>query len=522
MKVASADEIRRIDRTAIEEYGIPGAVLMENAGVGVVRIAEECFGPLSGKTVTIVCGKGNNGGDGFVAARHLLNRGIEVRVYLLAHVNDLSGDARANLDIFKKMGGDLFEKESFDGTQLRSALMHSHLILDALLGTGVTSSVREDFAETIGLINQAATAGKNVLSVDIPSGIHADTGAVLGSAIRATLTVSLALPKRGHYLFPGASYRGRLRIQDIGIPAALMAQSGIQVELMEESHISALLPSRPQDAHKGHFGHVLVVAGSTGKSGAAALTALACLRAGAGLVTLAAPRSVQPLLASKLTEVMTFPLPETGEGTISLEAEKVLKELAEGKDAVAIGPGLTTRGETLELVRKFLPSVSAPVIVDADAIHALGERFDILRGRKGPTLLTPHPGEMAGLLRKTSKEVQDRRIETVQEFCSRQNCFLVLKGAYTLVGGPDGRVFINPTGNPGMATAGSGDVLTGIIAGFSAQGLDPLSAAKAGVFIHGLAGDLAAHEIGEAGLIAGDIIDRIPRGVKRCSQPKKS
>jgi NAD(P)H-hydrate epimerase len=511
MKIATAEEMRRIDRKAVEEYGIPSLILMENAGRGVAQTAEREFGPLRGKTVTLICGKGNNGGDGLAAARHLMNQGVETRVYLAAEVEALSEDARRNLDIYRKMEGEVHPQGAYNRGNLRLALMHSHLIVDALLGTGLNAAVREGIAEAVALINKASESGRPVFSIDIPSGIHADTGAVMGCAVKAGVTLSLALPKRGHYLFPGAEHRGRLLIQDIGIPQTMDLIAQIPVEEIEPPP----LPSRSRDAHKGDFGHVLVVAGSIGKSGAAAMTALAALRAGAGLVTLAAPRSTQSLLAARLTEVMTVPLPETEEGTLSLDAERPLLELAHGKSVVAVGPGLTAEKETAELVRRLTRAVAVPLILDADGINTLSGHLEILSSRSAPLLLTPHPGEMGRLVGEDAREVQNRRIETVQDFCKRFASILILKGAHTLVGDSQGRIWVNTTGNPGMATAGSGDVLTGLIAGLAGQGMDLLSAAQAGVYRHGEAGDLAARDIGERGMIAGDILDRIPTVLRR-------
>jgi NAD(P)H-hydrate epimerase len=375
--------------------------------------------------------------------------------------------------------------------------------------------VEGDPAEAVSFIDLAFQSGKPVLSIDMPSGIDSDTGRVLGTAVRATVTVTLALPKRGHYLYPGASHRGKLYVQDIGIPLPLLSSPEMQVRTIEEREVSSLFPAIDPDSHKGTFGHVLVVAGSVGKSGAAEMTARACLRAGAGLVTLAVPRSIHAALSGGLMEVMVHPLPDTEAGTLSLQAEKELFELSEGKSLVALGPGLSAQQETSECIRRYISGISLPLILDADGIHALAGNPDLLSGKRGLALLTPHPGEMGRLLSKSAGEIQRRRIETVQEFCTRWGCPVLLKGAHTLVGGAGGEVCINTTGNPGMATAGSGDVLTGVVAGFAGRGMDLLSSAKAAVFIHGMAGDLAAEEIGEVGMIAGDILERIPKAIRR-------
>lgn len=509
MKVANSQEIRRIDRRAIEKYGMPGTVLMENAGREVVLAMIERYGNFEGKRISIIAGKGNNGGDGFVIARHLYNRGATVEVFLLGKSSDIKGDAKINLSILKKFSIPFYEK--FSLKELNIHLKHSDIIVDAIFGTGLSSEVKKPFSDAINLIN---SSGKPVVSVDIPSGISSDTGEVLGIAVKANLTVTFVLPKRGILLFPGAEYAGVVKVTDIGIPARVIEEENIRCNLLTKEEIKALLPGRKPDSHKGSFGHLLVIAGSVGKTGAAAMTGLSALRVGAGLVTIATPASLNNILEVKLTEVMTLPLPETDDHSISMSAENILGKIMPEMSTIAIGPGLSTNPETVRLVKRLVTKIDKPTVIDADGVNALVGYLDILKRSKFPLILTPHPGEMARLIGKTSKEVQKNRIGIAQDFAMKHRVYLMLKGARTVFSDPYGNVYINTTGNPGMATAGTGDVLTGMISGLIAQGIDPLSALKSGVYIHGLAGNLAAEEFGEMGMVAGDMIAKIPEAIK--------
>jgi NAD(P)H-hydrate epimerase len=361
-------------------------------------------------------------------------------------------------------------------------------------------------------MNQSA---RPIVAVDIPSGISSTTGEILGAAVRADLTVTFGLPKRGHYLYPGAAYRGVLKVVDIGIPLDLISQTSCPVSLLTPETIRLALPQRPADAHKGRFGHVLVIGGSVGKTGAAAMAAQAALRVGAGLVTLATPSSLNPIMEQKLTEVMTAPLPETPDQTLSLGAEKALLDLVQDKSVVVLGPGLSTHPETQELVRKLLYSLRLPIVLDADGINALAGHSEMLSKSRAKIVLTPHPGEMGRLIGSSSKKVQGDRLGTAQSFAQRHKVWLVLKGAYTVLADPEGSLFINPTGNEGMATGGTGDVLAGMLGGLMAQGLDPLQASQAGVYLHGLSGDMAVSRKGNIGIIAGDITECIPLSIQK-------
>ena len=514
MFIATSQEMQNIDRRAGEEFGIPTLLLMENAALGVVRLVEEMYGPVKGKKITIVCGKGNNGGDGLAAARQLYNRGARVQVYLLPEQTALKGDAAVNLDIALKMGIEFYSRDKYDMQALRISLNHSHVIIDAILGTGLSSPVTGEYGEVIGLINDS---GRPVVAVDIPTGINSDTGEVMGGAVKAAATVSFALPKRGHLLYPGSEFTGGLHVVDISIPRAAIEKESIYLHLLTEEGMRELIPPRAAESHKGSFGHVLVIAGSIGKGGAAAMTALSCLRSGAGLVTLAVPESVQPIVAEKVTEVMTCPLAETDEKTIALSAMEKILDLSRDKEVLAIGPGLTTHKETAEITRRLIKEIEAPIVIDADAINALAGHLDVLRDRRFPTILTPHPGEMGRLAGKGSADVQRDRIGMARAFATAHGVYLILKGAHTVIAEPSRGVHLSPTGNPGMATAGTGDALTGIIAGLIAQGMVISAAVRLGVYLHGLAGDMAAKDIGMVGMIAGDLIARIPAAIRHLS-----
>ncbi|PIE33854.1 bifunctional ADP-dependent NAD(P)H-hydrate dehydratase/NAD(P)H-hydrate epimerase [candidate division KSB3 bacterium] len=511
MRVATADEIRELDRKAIEELGIPGVVLMENAGIQVVQTMQKRYPDLKKRKVLIVCGKGNNGGDGFVVARHLYNRGVEVRVTLLAEKQQLNGDAKLNFEIADKMNIPIIEITSNEQLPaFRNLLPQADILVDAILGTGLKDAVKGFYKHTIESINKANTP---IIAVDIPSGLSADTGAVLGSCIHADATVTFIIPKRAHSLYPAADYVGDLEVVDIGIPKKLVDTSGIEIHVLEPGNMKKSFHDRSPNTHKGTYGHVLVIAGSPGKAGAALMTGRSALRTGSGLVTLAIPKNLHVHLEIPTLEVMTASLPETVKGTVSIDAYDEIMALAKDKRVLALGPGLSTHPSTVELVYRLIRTVEMPMVIDADGINAIALNPAILLEAKAPIVLTPHPGEMARLVPNTS--IQNNRIPVAQETARKYNIYLALKGARTLIASPDGHVYINPTGNPGMATAGSGDVLTGIIAGLISQNIIPLEAAKTGVFLHGFAGDMVAEEKGEFGTIAGDILEAIPYAISR-------
>jgi NAD(P)H-hydrate epimerase len=352
------------------------------------------------------------------------------------------------------------------------------------------------------------------VALDIPTGIDADTGAVMGTAVKADLTVTMALLKRGLVLHPGAAHAGTVRVADIGIPRQAVDSENIQVSLLDHGSTWGLLAPRSRDAHKGSFGHVMIVAGSLGKAGAAVMAARAALRAGAGLVSVAAPNSIVPIIQQSIAEAMCIPAAESIDGTLGMGAAHELARAASTMDACAIGPGLTTHSETVQTVRDLVPALSIPMVIDADGLNAIAGAPDILKKAKAPVIVTPHPGEMARLLNVSPVDVQKDRIGVASQFARTYRVTVVLKGAATIVASPDGRVFVNSTGNPGMATGGTGDALTGMIASFLGQGHPAGQAACLGVYLHGLAGDLAATEKGEAGMIAGDLIEKIPQAIR--------
>ena len=513
MKVATASQMRELDRRATEEFGIPSLLLMENAGLQAVLEMDRSFPRLNTSRVAIACGKGNNGGDGLVVARHLFDRGTAVEVFLLAKKSEVKGDARTNLEIVKRLKIPIHEvTTSHDLQAIREAVGNADLIVDALLGTGTTGAAKGLLAEAIDLLNQA---GRPIVALDIPSGLSSDEGGIPGPSVNAILTITFGLPKRGLVLFPAASRAGRVAIVDIGLPRQLLSDASLEVSLLEPKEAAGALPPREPDAHKGTYGHVLVLAGSPGKTGAAAMCALSALRIGAGLVTLGLPESLNDMMEVKLTEVMTEALPETRERTLALTAWDKILTLMEGKRALAIGPGLSTHPETSELVRELVSTVRVPMVVDADGINALAPKLETLAKAAAPLILTPHPGELSRLLGISREEVAQNRIPIAQKVATSFRVHLVLKGGRTLVVDPDGQVAINMTGNPGMATGGTGDVLTGLIAGLLAQGVNPGLAARAGVYLHGLAGDLAAEAVGQEAMLASDLMAQVPDAIRR-------
>ncbi len=511
LPVVTAEQMQAIDRQAIDGLKIPGITLMENAGVGIVREMQSCFPDLSQKKVFIFCGKGNNGGDGFVIARHLFGMGAKVQVLLAGKLSELKGDADTSAVCAQKIGVQVDELCSENLHQYDHKLRHCDLIIDAVFGTGLNKPVTGLMAEVIEKINQFE---KFVVSVDINSGVDSDSGQLIGPYVKSDLTLALACWKQSHLLHPAAGVMKTTRLIGIGIPDEAHEKQNIRVQLSEEADIKSYFRKRDPNSHKGSYGHVLVLAGSRGKEGAAGLTALAVLRSGAGLCTLALPANSCQKTAHPM-EVMTVPLPETVNGTLALNAKEPILELLEGKSAVAIGPGITTDPETVALIGELLPLIQCPLVLDADALNAISSHKNWLEQLKCKTVLTPHPKEMSRLIGVSTAEIQKKRITTAAQFASKHSLTLLLKGSPSLIAAADGSIVINPTGNAGMATAGSGDVLTGIIAGLMAQGLAPESAAIAGAYIHGLAGDHFAETESQTTLIAGDILRCLPQSLKR-------
>lgn len=511
MRLVTTAHMQELDRRTIEEEGVPGLTLMERAGSGVVRAMERRFGPVKGKTVTILCGKGNNGGDGFVVGRLLTRKGARARVALMARPSDLRGDAKTNHGRFLKAAGKTALLAEPDREVLERLLGESDLVVDALLGTGLSSPVKDPYRGAIQAINRC---GRPVVAADLPSGLHGDTGDVLGDAVRAAMTVTFGLPKIGLYVGRGVDLAGAIEVVDLGIPDRLVQGIPGRLSLLSLRDVKRSIPERLPSSHKGTFGHAGIIAGSVGKTGAAALAAKAALRAGAGLVTVATPAGANHVLESKLLEAMTVPMPETPAHTLAQGALDELLAFVSTRSAAAIGPGLGTQSETVRLVRELIPRLAKPCVVDADALNALAGQVTVLNQAKAPLILTPHPGEMARLVDgATSGTINHDRIGHASQFAGDRHVVVVLKGARTVVAHPDGRVAVCPTGNPGMATAGCGDVLTGMVVGFLAQGVSAWEAACAATYFHGLAGDLAAAALGPAGMIAGDLLDQIPHAL---------
>jgi NAD(P)H-hydrate epimerase len=512
MYLVTADEMREMDRRTIESFGLPGRILMENAGLGATRFFLKRFKDIENKRIGVVAGRGNNGGDGFVMARYLAQRGMAVTVYLLSERKKVAGDAAANLSLLPSLNVPVIEMpdpQSFSAH--KTAMRHEAIWIDAILGTGLRSDVKGFFREVIDFLNHL---NRPIFAVDIPSGLDSDTGRPCGTCIRADATATFAFAKTGHFLLPGADYTGNLKIVEIGIPPHVADSVKPLQYLLTPDLIRTVFQPRPLDSHKGHTGHLLVIAGSPGKTGAAAMTAMSAMRTGAGLVTLGIPASLNPILETHVTEAMTEPLPETKEGVLGEASFNRIMALLSDKKCLAIGPGIGTNPETKTLVQRLLQESTKPMVIDADGLNCLIGCTEILKNFEKPAVLTPHPGEMARLIGTTAAEVQKDRIHCARDFAQRFNVHIVLKGARTIVAHPDGRVFINPTGNPGMASGGMGDVLTGIIAGFIAQKHSPELAAQAGVYLHGAAADALSRDQGPFGYLATDVMNALPGAIK--------
>jgi NAD(P)H-hydrate epimerase len=513
MILVTAGEMQEMDRQTIENHGIPGLELMENAGRGATLALLAQFGDRVKAGVGIICGKGNNGGDGFVIARYLAEKGINVGVYLLARTAAVKGDAAANLKRLSALNlpvNEIPDEDTFLKT--KSSLSRYGLIVDAILGTGLTSEVKGFFKTVINFINSTGIA---VFAVDIPSGLNSDTGQPCGTCIRAQGTATFALAKIGHFTYPGAEYTGKLEIIDIGIPQSVVQDVGPKQYLLTPEQIRSYLRPRSADTHKGRTGHLLVVAGSTGKTGAAAMTAISAMRAGAGLVTLGIPASLNSIVETQVLEVMTTPLPEYQNGILGDNAIDDIQQQAAGKTCLAIGPGIGQATKTRLMVEKIISQSQIPIVVDADGLNNLTGQCHLLKKLKAAAVLTPHPGEMARLIQATPAEVQLDRLKCARDFATNFGVHVVLKGAATVIAHPDGNAFINPTGNPGMASGGMGDVLTGVLAGFITQGLSPQAAAHTAVYLHGAAADTLADRMGPIGYLAGEVMNAIPAEIKK-------
>jgi NAD(P)H-hydrate epimerase len=519
MRVLNAAQMRDADRRTIEDIGVPSLVLMENAGRQVVAAMEAAFEDLASRQVVILCGRGNNGGDGFVVARTLAQRDVRCAVFLLGQVADVRGDARVNLEILGRLGITVVEVTDAQTWELHySEITRADLIVDALFGTGLKTALSGLFETVVADVNAAAIP---VVAIDLPSGLSADTHQVIGQAIDATLTVTMAAPKIPLVLPPAERHAGDLVIADIGIPGAVIDEvEGPSLSLLTRERVRELVQGRASDAHKGDFGRVLVVAGSVGKTGAAHLAAVGALRSGAGLVTVATARSAVATVAGMAPEYMTEPLDETAGGGVDFAALERVMEL--DADVLVVGPGLGRGPGTAAFVQGLVERAGVPVVLDADGLNAFAGDPDRLMGRDGVDLvITPHPGEMARLLGIGVDEVQADRVEIARNFAETHRVHVVLKGHRTVIATAEGRTFVNLTGNPGMATGGTGDVLAGMLGAWFAQLLDAEAACKVAVYLHGLAGDLAEADEGEVAMTATDLVDRLGDAVLELTARRK-
>ncbi|HEV2616247.1 MAG TPA: NAD(P)H-hydrate dehydratase [Candidatus Acidoferrales bacterium] len=516
MKILTTAETREADRLTTAKYGIAGLSLMENAGASIARFLAAHFSPLERRRIIVLCGKGNNGGDGFVVARKLRELRAQPVVFLFANAAELTGDAAEN---FRRLRAASIEatviRDAAAWGNSRNSLAGASVIVDALLGTGLRGPVDGLLAQVIQDVNQHDQR-TCVVSVDIPSGLSGDSGEVAGPAIAANYTITFTAPKIGMIAAAARAWVGRLTVADVGSPRELIEEiSQSRVRWLEPWELRDLPTARKADSNKGLYGHALVVAGSTGKAGAAALAAQAALRAGVGLVTVATPEPVLATVAGFAPEIMTEPLHATAAGTIARDVfdSGGFAKILDGKSVLALGPGLTTQEETQQFVRAIIASrPRVPIILDADGLNAFAGRAGELRDSRQMLAVTPHPGEMARLIDSTVNDIQSRRLEVASKAASDWEAFVILKGYQTILAAPDGTAWINSTGNPGMSTGGTGDVLTGILAGLTAQfGAQSWGLTLArGVYLHGLAGDLAAEEFGEPSLIASDVVRSIP------------
>ncbi len=514
--VVTSAEMQACDRYAIDTLKIPSLILMENAGRGVVEMMEGHFGPMVGKTILVVCGKGNNGGDGYVVARHLFNRGAKIIVVLIGKASELKGDAKTNFENirqmalrFKKSG--MLQIKELKSKRMLKLLPRADIVVDAIFGTGFSGKVREPYKSVIDWINKY---NAKKVSIDIPSGLNADSGDIENVAIKSDLTVTMGLKKIGLIIGNGISYSGKIEVVDISMPREIIAFQKPKTFVVHPEDVRKILPKRPLNAHKHSVGKIFVLAGSPGFTGAAAMTASTAMRSGAGAVILGTPNSVYPILAKKLTEVMVEPLPDTEEGTLSRAAyDKILGHL-KWSDLMICGPGISRNPETCKLVWRIISEYNKPLLIDADGLNNLSEKISFLKNHKSrDIIITPHTGELSRLTGISSAEIEKDRVSIARQVARQFGLTLVLKGAPTVTANEDGYVYINSTGNPGMASAGMGDILAGLIGGLWAQGMNRTEAAYVGVYLHGYAGDLAKNKYGERSLLAMDVQDFLPKSI---------
>ncbi len=514
MRIRTAEEMRRLDQHTIEKIGLPGTILMESAGRSTIGVISRIEQGVSGKRAAIFCGLGNNGGDGLVVARYLTLAGAQVSVFLFEGREPKTADAQLHFKALSEISVSIrFITKESELKSIEGEAEGWDFAVDALFGTGLSRPVDGLFRAAIIFLNSwKKKQDHRIYAIDIPSGLHADNGKVLGKAIRASHTVTFDSKKLGFFLGEGPNCCGEVHTADISlVEPKEMAQSESTVLETEEKEVRSWFKRRRHDSHKGTHGHVLLVAGSPSKSGASVLASTAVLRAGAGLATLATPKSSHTITKSQLLEVMSEPLEDDGKGQLGPELADKLLKLVQGKQALAVGPGLAPHPQLKELLSEFLSQVEVPTVLDADGLNAFGQDLKSLGPALGQMVLTPHPGEMARLTGETTQAIAADRLGTARRLACKTGAVVVLKGAHSVIAQADGKAYLNPTGNCGMATAGMGDILTGIIASFMAQGLSPYRAAVAGVFMHGRAGDRVAARMGQRGLLASDLLDELPR-----------
>lgn len=505
MKITRVEEMRLLDQQAVETYGISEELLMENAGLSAYFVIEKEYG-IQNRKFVVFSATGNNGGDGLVVARKLHSRGAEVKVFILGDRQKFKGAARLNLEIVQKLPIEIVDLQA--AADCEADVERADAIIDAIFGTGLDREVGGKYRDIINCINES---GKTVFSIDIPSGVQGNSGAVMGVAVKADFTVTFGLPKLGLLLYPGFAHCGKLFVSHISFPPTLYGSADLRIATNE----LIPLPAREPDTHKGNYGKVLFIAGSANYLGAPYFAALSFLKAGGGLSFLATPETVSAYIGTKGNEIIFRPQIPTDTGSLSLKNKDALLEFSETADMVVMGPGVSLNEETQRLMRELALSVQKPALIDGDGITAVSKDLRVLKKRAAATVLTPHLGEMARLTGKSIGDIKENRINILRETCQDLNAIIVLKGAHSLIGYPDGRVYINLSGNPGMATAGSGDVLTGTIAAMFGLGLSFEDAVRIGVFMHGFAGDLAAESKGEDGLIARDVLEKLPLAVRR-------
>lgn len=517
MILLNATQSRELDRISQDKYGIGSYSLMTRAGEAVADALVERF-PDAVTDVLVVAGKGNNGGDGFVAGRRLIQDGFAVRAVLLGRATDLKGDAMRAHAEFRKCGGKVLEASG--ESSLETALDRKpSAVIDAIFGTGLNAEVKGSPRRALEIVNSFAVP---TVAVDIASGVNSDTGAVMGAAIRASLTVTFGFAKFGHVSYPGAAQCGELRIVDIGFAPRAIDEIAPRGRFLERADLQRLIGARPQNSHKGMYGHPLVIAGGRGKSGAVLLASRAALRMGAGLVTAAMPESIQPIVAAGQAELMTEPIADRDGHFDGAHATDTLKMLLDGKNALIVGPGMGVSEDTKRLIEWLISDASEPerpMLLDADALNALAAiGCESLKHARGPIVLTPHPGEASRLLGVATTAINDDRVSAVRTLAQRTGATVLIKGARSVIASPDGDVYVNSTGNPGMSTPGMGDALSGIVGAMLGQHLRPLDALALGVFLHGYAADRVASRMGRIGYLAGDVIDELPAALEALSK----